>query len=163
MTMLVSDQGGMTGKAEDTVRQGINLLATAVHNTAVAHGWWPQTPAETPETYTYVAERNMGEMIALMHSELSEALESHRNSEPYLWYKHTDEASVPVARNGWSSHSVNDDGIPGKPEGIASEFADCIIRILDTCQKMNIPVAQALIDKHNYNLTRPYRHGGKTC
>lgn len=148
--VAISNHGAMTKRAEDAVRQGIDVLGTAVHNIAVAHGWWE-------------AERNMGEMIALMHSELSEALESHRNSEPPLWYKHADPATAPIAKNNWSSHAVNDDGLAGKPEGIASEFADCIIRILDTCKKLDIPVAQALIDKHNYNMTRPYRHGGKVC
>ena len=49
----------------------------------------------------------------------------------------------------------------GKPEGIATEMIDCIIRILDWCGKENLDVDKLLELKHVYNKTRPYRHGGK--
>ena len=48
-----------------------------------------------------------------------------------------------------------------KPEGIAVELADCIIRILDYCGKEDIDVESILKLKHDYNKTRPYKHGGK--
>lgn len=48
-----------------------------------------------------------------------------------------------------------------KPEGIATEFADCIIRILDYCGHEGIDIGEAIKIKHEYNKTRPYRHGGK--
>lgn len=128
---------------ESIIIAGINTLQQAVHRTAVEHGWWED------------GERNMGEMIALMHSELSEALESYRDSEPYLHYKYPGMAAARY-------HSDSEiGGVLGKPEGIASEFADTIIRIADTCEKLGIPLAQALIEKAQYNETRPYRHGGK--
>lgn len=151
---------GLTGTTTDLswnmrVTAGLNNLKWAVHETAVEHGWWNDPKTDEP------VERNMGEMIALMHSELSEALESYRDSEPYLWFKHEIPESVPVAVGGYSTREKNDDGEPGKPEGLAAEFADVIIRILDTCERLNIPITRALIVKHNYNLTRPYRHGGK--
>jgi NTP pyrophosphatase (non-canonical NTP hydrolase) len=44
----------------------INKFITECHRIAKAKGWWD-------------AERNDGELIALMHSELSEALEAMRN------------------------------------------------------------------------------------
>ena len=47
------------------------------------------------------------------------------------------------------------------PEGIAVEMADCIIRILDWCGKEGIDIEAILEEKHAYNKTRPYRHGGK--
>jgi NTP pyrophosphatase (non-canonical NTP hydrolase) len=125
---VIGTDGTLNQNSIDAVRQGIDVLATAVSNTAHAHGWWSD------------GERNMGEMIALMHSELSEALEAYRDNQLILWYDYG-----------------------GKPEGIAAELADCIIRILDTCQTLDIPLVQALLDKHAYNITRPYRHGGKKC
>lgn len=123
-----------------TFEGALNAYAHAVHATAVDHGWWPDTE-----------QRSMGELIALMHSELSEALESWRDSEPMLWYDYDGMQHTDNVRNGTL----------GKPCGIASEFADVIIRILDTCEQLNIPIARALLDKHHYNITRPYRHGGK--
>jgi NTP pyrophosphatase (non-canonical NTP hydrolase) len=48
-----------------------------------------------------------------------------------------------------------------KPEGIPSELADVIIRVLDMCGALGIDIAAALADKMAFNETRPYRHGGK--
>lgn len=78
--------------------------------------------------------------VALMHSELSEASEEYRKGTDHLYY-----------------------GDDGKPEGIAAEFADTIIRILDTAEARGIPVVKALRIKHEFNATRPMRHGGKRC
>lgn len=50
-----------------------------------------------------------------------------------------------------------------KPEGVAVELADCVIRILDYCGRAGIDIEEAIRIKHEYNKTRPYRHGGKKC
>jgi NTP pyrophosphatase (non-canonical NTP hydrolase) len=81
-----------------------------------------------------------GEMIALVHSELSEALEEHR-----------------AGRKASETYYRPD----GKPEGIPSELADVVIRLLDICGYFNIDLEAALIEKMTYNEKRPYRHGGK--
>jgi NTP pyrophosphatase (non-canonical NTP hydrolase) len=128
---------------------GLNDYKRAVSECAHEHGWW-----EDPNLHQPI-DRNMGEMIALMHSELSEGLEAHRDGEPFLHYKYPNYAP---ARYETLPH-IN--GVLGKPCGLASEFADVIIRILDTCHTLQIPITEALINKHRYNLTRPYRHGGK--
>lgn len=132
------------------VAAGMNELKRHVHKAAVDHGWWPKHG------------RNMGEMIALMHSELSEALEEYRDNQPHLYFKLDEppEGSCMVGPQKWEGPEELC-GVLGKPEGLAAEFADVIIRILDTCERLNIPITRALIVKHNYNLTRPYRHGGK--
>lgn len=78
------------------------------------------------------------EQIALVHSELSEALESYRNHEPLSW---TDDK--------------------GKPQGIASEYIDAIIRLFNYCSHLNIDVEQELIRKKDYNKIREHKHGGK--
>ena len=42
-------------------------------------------------------------------------------------------------------------------------MADCIIRILDWCGKEGIDLDRIISMKHEYNKSRPYRHGGKKC
>lgn len=107
----------------------INEFAQEVHENAVAHGWWDE-------------KRSFPEIIALIHSELSEALEEYRMGfDPDLIYP----------------------GKGSKPEGIAVELADAMIRILDYCAYSGIDIEEALTIKHAYNKERPYRHGGKVC
>lgn len=35
--------------------------------------------------------------------------------------------------------------------------------ILDYCNFSQIDIERAILLKHKYNITRPYRHGGKKC
>ena len=79
--------------------------------------------------------RCFGETIALCHSELSEALEADRKGEPLIWDNN------------------------GKPDGIAVEMIDCVIRILDWCGHEEIDVEDVIRIKHEYNKNRPYKHG----
>ena len=48
-----------------------------------------------------------------------------------------------------------------KPCGMPIELADVLIRVLDTAEALGIDLEEAMEIKHNYNATRPYRHGGK--
>ena len=86
---------------------------------------------------------NLPTKIALMHSELSEVLEEFR--------KHgLDQGRMIYHKDG-------------KPEGIAVELADAIIRICDMAGGLHIPLVEALEVKLEYNESRPYRHGNKVC
>ena len=80
------------------------------------------------------------EAMAMLHSEVSEALEAWR-----VWG--TEDATKPV-------HAP-------KPEGIGSEFADILIRLLDDCELYGVDLQAEYERKVAYNRTRPYRHGGK--
>ncbi|MCE2973019.1 MAG: hypothetical protein LW852_06190 [Sediminibacterium sp.] len=102
----------------------IASIQKEIHRTAKEKGWW-----DLP--------RSDGDCIALMHSELSEALEDIRNSKLRIYFE------------------------GDKPTGLPIELADCIIRILDYAEKHSINMEDALYAKMKYNETRPYRHGGK--
>lgn len=47
------------------------------------------------------------------------------------------------------------------PEGIPTELADILIRVLHMCAYFGMDIAATLADKMAYNETRPYRNGGK--
>lgn len=100
-----------------------DAVAQEVNQIAIEKGWWK-------------GERNEGELIALMHSELSEALEAIRNGNP------------------------PDDKIP-EFTGVEAELADVIIRIMDMAAAKSYRVGEAVVAKINYNKNRPYKHGGK--
>lgn len=101
----------------------LNQWAAEINANAKEHGWWDEP-------------RSFGEIIALCHSELSEALEADRKGEAMVWYQKD-----------------------GKPDGIAVEMIDCMIRILDWCGEMGLDVDEIMNEKHDYNKTRPYKHG----
>lgn len=107
---------------ERAAYNGINSAQHLAHKTATDAGWYTN-----PETGQPI-ERNFGEVVALMHSELSEALEADRKG-------------------------LMDDKLPHR-DGREVEFADCIIRILDTAAAMGLDVAGAIIEKNRYNKQR---------
>jgi len=101
----------------------ISMIQAEVHEIAKDHGWWDK-------------DCNDGEAIALMHSELSEALEALRNGNPIS-------DKIPCHLN------------------LTEELADCVIRIMDYCEGAELDLEEAILAKMEYNRTRPFMHGGK--
>ncbi len=101
-------------------------LVSLSHGQAVKSGW-------------HTEPRSFGDLIALIHSELSEALEEFRA--------------------GHQPHVTRLE--EGKPEGVPVELADVLIRIGDLCGRYGIDLERVVFDKMAYNATRPHRHGGK--
>lgn len=123
-------------------KQGLNELAAAVHENAVAHGWWEQ-------------ERELPEILMLCVSELAEALEEYRAGKPNIYYNVEGEEILYADGEACEKHERR------KPEGVAVELADCMIRILDYCGHAGIDIEEAIRIKHEYNKTRPaavFRH-----
>ena len=115
----------------------VNEFAKEVHENAVAHGWW-----ETARSFPEVA--------ALIHSEVSEALEEWRDGNPAIYGC----CGIPGCDKDEKTGTC-------KPEGVAVELCDAIIRILDYLAYMGVDVEAVLMAKHEYNKGREYRHGGK--
>lgn len=118
---------------------GINRFFYRFHDLAREKGWWPRVSAK------YVEDK-IGEKIALIHSELSEALEEFRNGKMSFYYEEG-----------------------GKPGGFGIELADAIIRIGDlfeACRNAGLvdsgmTLPELINVKHKFNEGRSFRHGGK--
>jgi NTP pyrophosphatase (non-canonical NTP hydrolase) len=99
------------------------------------------------------SERNKGEELMLVVTELGEAMECVRKD----WYARWDDYDkdidsgmlFPLAFKGNIKDTYED------------EIADAIIRLLDICGSRGIDIEKHIIHKMNYNRTRPYKHGKK--
>lgn len=100
----------------------INTLTEIIYKRNVEAGWY--TDLATGE----LKERNVGEMLALVHSEVSEALEGYRKS-------------------------LHDDKLPHR-EMVEVELADAVIRICDLAGYLKLDLGGAIAEKMEYNLHR---------
>jgi len=120
-TKKVASSAAMT-TIELAAISGILSAMELVHKTANDAGWYRNPKTGRP------VERNFGEVVALMHTELSEALEGDRRD-------------------------LMDDKLPHRPAPEV-EFADCVIRIFDTCAARGYDLAGAIIEKNRFNRAR---------
>ena len=126
----------------------LNELAKEAHQIAVEHGWWSPEPS-------------FGDLVALMHSELSEALEEYRAGRPMLWYScDVSDACYEPGHYHYNVHCCRGCGHRGyKPEGIAVELADCIIRILDFFGNSCVDIDGIIERKKNAKIEVPENFG----
>ncbi|MEM1202672.1 MAG: hypothetical protein AAGN66_05540 [Acidobacteriota bacterium] len=88
--------------------------------------------------------RTVGDLLALIHSEVSEALEAYRET-----------GDVRQQSFGYSENLAD------KPEGVGAELADVIIRVVHMGAVYGLPLDRLVRMKMDYNRYRPHRHGGK--
>ena len=100
----------------------INDLSTEIHAYNVAAGWW--TDLKTGER----KDRNVGELLCLVHSEISEAMEGHRKN-------------------------LQDDKLPHRTM-FEVELADAMIRIFDIAGAFGMDLGGAISEKRLYNMNR---------
>lgn len=108
----------------------IKQLTKLVHDINIKSGWW--TDIETGEDLTSKLgekpKRNVPEMLCLIHSEVSEAMEGHRKN-------------------------LMDDKLTHRPM-LEVELADAVIRILDMCGGLGLDLQGAIFEKLSYNMQR---------
>lgn len=113
----------------------INRMAEELYTSAKDKGW-------------HAGPVNVGNYVANIHGEVSELWESYRL---HTMHKPCDKADK------MKEHRL-------EPLTCGEEeLADIFIRTLDTAQALDINLGRAVRIKHQFNQTRPYRHGGKAA
>jgi len=98
--------------------KAMNATCERIHNSCVRAGWWPENKEE----------RNVGEILCLIHSEISEAMEGDRKD-------------------------LMDDHLPHR-KMMEVELADACIRIFDLAAAKGFDLGGAIAEKFEYNQTR---------
>ena len=130
----------------------INEYIKEAHDNAKKHGWWDEP-------------KSMGELLMLIVTEVAEAMEEHRNgrgvNETYYSNTRKSKDEDGIVKQEIINYCGGGFVQNSKPEGIPSELADVVIRIFDMCGYYGINLEDAIIEKMEYNRTRPYKHGNK--
>lgn len=106
--------------ADKRLAEFFNGFANGIHK--LNEKWWTDLDTGKP------IQRNVPEMLCLIHSEISEALEGHRKS-------------------------LQDDKLPHRSM-LEVELADAMIRIFDMAAGLNLDLGGAIIEKLQYNISR---------
>jgi hypothetical protein len=164
----------------------MNHARNVVHQTAVEHGFWGSDGGGGA-----LAPRSFGDLIALVHTEVSEAYTEWRHGHALDEIHYTYTAAQPgqqatarslrgktyvyVGHEEWTTEDPMDSsdwvelapetaarlGYDCEPEGVPIELADIILRVLDIAGGKGIDIEGALRIKAAYNAHRPFLHGGK--
>lgn len=126
---------------------GLNALAKSIHQNARDKGFFEK-------------EKNIGEMLCLIHSEVSEALEADRK-DLYADTQYLDEMTAHGYTWDDSLLSFTTAFKKSVKNTFEDEMADIIIRVLDLCAFKGIDIEKHIALKMQYNATREKYHGKK--
>jgi len=120
----------------------LNDLRDVIHLTARRKGFWDN-------------DRNLGEMLMLVVTELSEEMETHRKDGSIIPISNEiKEAMAEMSDEEFKEHFV----LVAK-DTFADEMADALIRIMDICGGLHIDIDWHVKNKIRYNTTRERLHG----
>ena len=124
----------------------INELAKQIHKNAKDKGF-------------YEKEKNIGEMLCLIHSEVSEALEADRKGR----YANTEMLEKFKTDNTWKDNDMNDTQafIVCVKDTFEDELADIMIRVMDLAAFKGIDLEKHIQMKMRHNACREKYHGKK--
>lgn len=120
--------------------QTLEEMQAEVYEVNVANGWFDEN-------------RSVLEGGMLMVTEVAEAAEAYR-----AWG--LDDMTGLVSQDKALTDPVTGKVHP-KPEGVGSEYADELIRLLDQCERDDVDLRAEYVRKIAYNRLRGYKHGGK--
>jgi NTP pyrophosphatase (non-canonical NTP hydrolase) len=135
----------------------LNQLRDEVHENAVNHGFYDaENSLLEASNGEAIKHALFAQKIALVHSELSEALEADRKD------KHADLTSM--KKQGFDQvdfhHSGTKTGFECHVKNtVEDELADVLIRVLDLCGHLGIDIEKHVELKMKYNQQREYKHG----
>lgn len=125
------------------------------HQNSKDKGFWDEGCMGTQEVVIKTKPWNLGEKIALIHSELSEMFEAWRKN------KTVSDKDITIIDSTCRTDS-NPIGTR-RITAIEEEVADVFIRLMDLCGKLDIDVGRVVLAKMEYNKKRSYMHGGRQC
>lgn len=105
----------------------------------------------------YADNKNIGEMLCLIHSEVSEALESDRKEQyasmtDTLWDDMNKDLDDDYFKHAFIEYCK---------DTFEDELADIVIRVLDLAAFKGVDLERHIKAKMKYNSLRPYKHGKK--
>jgi len=131
----------------DNLISGLNQAAKLIHGNNKAKGFWDN-------------ERNVGELLMLVTSELGEAMEAHRKGR-FADTHFMDEMEAEGYTWGNSQMSFSTCFESTIKNTFEDEIADATIRLLDLAAGLGIDLEKHITSKVRYNETRPRLHGKK--
>ena len=131
----------------EQIVSGLNESAKLIHEGNKKRGFYDD------------GEKNIGELLMLVVSELGEALEAHRKGKESCLLAFQDSINEQYYQDISQQEAFINAFKLHVKDGFNDEISDSIIRLLDICGYLNIDIDTHINLKLAYNETRPYKHG----